>query len=632
MSPTATQPAPERSPETLFETLYLDNFRPAELCLALLIGLANSRWRQPWRGAAKLVEAVRALHYQLAHDPIMAEMQACWERPGACYSLLARAQLSFWAHVLDVPDATLCELVEQPQYAALRRTLGLPTSACHPQRLAEFHQVIGPELRARLYARCKDLLRAEWFLDRLTEADVERAVTGQTFDPLALEMGQAHGFSAFLTFVFWQGVFVQMEGALQEPLADNGYRLRELVASYLRRFDTAANTPEALSGELRNGYWAPGSEVVVAPVSQTMRNFLQKLDPDRVIMLHGRLARRALRSRLQVKGRRTRLIGAVDATLLELFGQFEGQEKLFDHVTNQVITGYKLYVLFEVETRYPLAFVLHTPGATTATGTPKGDAEYLLELVEQVKREFGLDHLGCVLFDKGFWSQAHFGRLAAAGENLVTPGKNFATLQAAVASLPHSLWQRVLPNERVADTTVTLGQHTFRLVVWKKLGWQVVRQADGRPRRDAQGKVVRRTAPVIFTYLTNLSADQFDPDQIVALYGRRWGIEDFFEQTNNQYALGRFPDTALALVKVHIALTLIGYLLLRQFQQQAAEWLGEVEYATMELRRFSRDFLRAPLEWLRWRRTRSARQRTPRLRPRYVTFVAGLLNVDPAPD
>jgi hypothetical protein len=42
-------------------------------------------------------------------------------------------------------------------------------------------------------------------------------------------------------------------------------------------------------------------------------------------------------------------------------------------------------------------------------------------LVEQTKREFGLDHLGYVLFDKGFWSQAHFGQLDAAGEVLVTP-------------------------------------------------------------------------------------------------------------------------------------------------------------------------------------------------------------------
>ena len=529
--------------------------------------------------------------------------------------------------MLGVPDAVRCELVEQPKYAALRRALGLP-SICHPQRLAEFHQVIGPDLRARLYARCKELVCAEWQLDRLNETDLERAVAGHTFDPLALEMGQTHGFSAFLTFVFWQGVLAEIEGALQAPLADNGYSLRELVVSYLRRFDTGSATPEALSGELRNAYWAPGSEVVVAPVSQTLRNFLQKLDPDRVIVLYKKLARRALRPRLKAKGRRTRLIGAVDATLLELFGHFEGQEKLFDHVTNQTITGYKLYVLFEVDSQYPLAFVLHTPGATTATGDPKGDAEYLVELVEQTKQVMGLDHLGYVLFDKGFWSQTHFGRLDAAGETLVTPGKNFATVTAAVASVPRSAWRRVLPNERVADTTVTLGGRTFRLVAWKKLGWRVVREADGRPRRDAKGKVVYRAAPVVFTYLTNLSADEFEPDQIAALYSRRWGVEDFFEQTNNQYDLGRFPSTDLVLVKVHIALTLIGYVLLRQFQYLAAEWMAQADYATMELRRFSREFLRAPLEWLRWRRTHSAGQRAPRLRPRHGEFVAGLLNLN----
>lgn len=121
--------------------------------------------------------------------------------------------------------------------------------------MAKFHQVIGSARRARLYAHCKDLLRAEWFLDRLNERDLERAIAAQTFDPLALEMGQAHGFSAFLTFVFWQGVFVELEEALTKPLADNGYGVRELVVSYLRRFDTAAATPEALGGELRNAYW-----------------------------------------------------------------------------------------------------------------------------------------------------------------------------------------------------------------------------------------------------------------------------------------------------------------------------------------------------------------------------------------
>ena len=94
---------------------------------------------------------------------------------------------------------------------------------------------------------------------------------------------------------------------------------------------------------------------------------------------------------------------------------------------------------------------------------------------------------------------------------------------------------------------------------------------------------MRRAAPVIFTYLTNLSPEEFDPDQLVALYSRRWGIEDFFEQTHNQYAIGRFPARELGLVKVHIALTLSGYLLLRQFQQVAAEWVRQADYAVLSL-------------------------------------------------
>ncbi len=95
MQPIETYAGSERAPDTLFETLHLDNFRPAALCLALLLGLASSAWRQPWRGRARLLEAVRALRCRLAHDPILVELQGCWERPGACYSLLARAQLSF---------------------------------------------------------------------------------------------------------------------------------------------------------------------------------------------------------------------------------------------------------------------------------------------------------------------------------------------------------------------------------------------------------------------------------------------------------------------------------------------------------------------------------------------------------
>ena len=83
MSQMVTQISSAHSPEALFETLHLDTFRPAELRLALLLGLASSRWRQPWRGSAKLLDAVRALRSRLARDPLLAERAAGLPDPAA---------------------------------------------------------------------------------------------------------------------------------------------------------------------------------------------------------------------------------------------------------------------------------------------------------------------------------------------------------------------------------------------------------------------------------------------------------------------------------------------------------------------------------------------------------------------
>jgi len=365
----------------------------------------------------------------------------------------------------------------------------------------------------------------------------------------------------------------------------------------------------------------------VAPVSQTLRNFLTKLHPDQVILLFEAQARRALRSSLRVKGRRTRLTVAVDATLLQLFGAFEQAEGLFDHVTPQGIQGYKLYVILEVASRQPLAFVLHEPGATRTAGEPKGDADYLAHLVAHVKTALGVDHLAYVLFDKGFWSQAAFQQLDTAAETLVTPGKQFKTIRAAIAAIRPDQWVRVAENQRVADVTVTFDNGlTLRLIGWKTLGRQVVRNERGNPKRDKEGTLLYRWRPIYHTYVTNIAPDEMEAPAVVGLYGQRWSIEDFFEQMDNQYCLGHFPSTDLAVVKVHIALTWLGYTLLREFQQLVADWLHNAEYATMELRRFARRFLRAPIAWLRWLKERQPGQRQPRLRQRSRDFVSSLAN------
>lgn len=637
MDPAPVTPPASAPPANaaLFPTLHQDQFQPLELSLALLLALATNRWRQRTFCPTRLREVLWELRERLKRDPLLEEIVHCYGPGVNRQEVLGRVQVSFWSYTLGLPIKEVCQWAVDPRLAPLAGALGL-SQKCHPQRVSELHAWLAPAVRQRLYARCKELLYHLLELDRLTETDLERAVVAQTFDPLALEMGRMYGFSFFLNFVFWQGIFARLEAALIQPLQPNGYSLRELVAVYFRRFDSQAATPEALAEQLRNDYWLSTSEQVVSPVSQTVRNFLTKLDPERVIVVQQDQARQTLRPLLKAKGRRTRLTVAVDATLLRLFGAFAGQEALFDHVTQQHIQGYKLYVLLEVSTRQPLAFILHEPGATRPDGTPKGDADYLQQLVETTKTTLGVDHLAYVLFDKGFWSQDLFQHLVDQGEVVVTPGKKFKTVRQAVAAVGWGQWVRAACNQRVADTQVTFENGlTLRLVVWKTLGQQVVRDEHGKPQRDQHGKTLYKPAPIYYSYVTNIAAAELDPAEVVGLYGQRWSVEDFFEQMDNQYFLGRFPSTDLALVKVHIALTFLGYTLLTTFQRLVAQWLDQAAYATMELRRFARLFLRAPCAWLNWLKQRAPGQRWPRRRHRHRDFLYSLAdfgNLVPSPE
>jgi hypothetical protein len=254
-------------------------------------------------------------------------------------------------------------------------------------------------------------------------------------------MGQTYGCSDVLNFVFWQGMLAQLAAARHTALKPNGDSLRDLLVAYVRRFDTQADTAQALAEDLQGGVGAPASDQAIAPCSQTQRSFLAKLNPEQVILVQEALARRALRTTRTSHGRR-RLIVAVDATLLDGCGTFAASAQFFDHVTHQDIQGYQLFVLFEVQSRHPLAFVLHEAGAVRADGSPKSDADDLAELGAHVNTALGLEQLGCGRFDKGFWSQATFKQLVETQERIVTPGKRFKTLRQAIAARPRTAWMR----------------------------------------------------------------------------------------------------------------------------------------------------------------------------------------------
>lgn len=612
----------------LFPSLHLHNFIPSELCFALMLALARNRFRQRTFCPTKLVQVMRELRQRLQKDPIMRELAVGYQRQPHRQPLLLRAQISFWAHVLGMTVKDFLPCLADTDNAPLRHALG-PEHPGSEEAMATFHSRIGQEGKARLYARCKDILVELLGIATLTEDDLAQAVAAFTFDCRFLSWAKSYGFGFLLNYLFWQGVFADLEACLSAPRKANAYPLREILTAYFQRTDSGIVTREALSDELQNQLLAQGDTAmtVIAPTSPTFLALLEQFEADKLILLGQKWTRRALRCHLRVKGRRYRALVAIDATLLALFGQFEGRSKYWDHVAKRAIWAYKLYVIFAVDSREPLGFYLREK---ESAGDPQKEMAFLEHLVQEARELLGVERLGYVIFDKGFWSAEGFAALVEAGEKIVTPAVLYDSVKAVLRAVPREAWLRILPNERLWEGSYRFPNGlTLRLIVWKKLGKVVVKGKHGKPKLDKRRRMVTKWAPVYYTYLTNIPADELEADQVVALYGQRWGVEDFIEQMTNQYHLGRFPTTKMKIVKVHIALTFLLYQWVRSFAQLAAEWLERAEYARMELCRFGRCFLRAPRSLLERIRSKSHKESRQRRSGDHAVFIRSLAALGP---
>ncbi len=577
--------------EPFLPDLLEGKLRPAELFFAIMVALAkNKSLRQhfPWQ-IHKLTQLVKEMRWRLNREPWVQSLRVGYSQEPHP-ALVTRMLISFWANVFGISVQELCCLLNEDEEGILRRAFGLKGSGpCYPQRISELHQRLGgvegrDEMHNRLRALTSELLD----LPRLTAVDVEFVAANYTFEPVLGELGQGYGFDYFLGFVFWQGVFAKIERALQQDLKPNGFSLRELFTAYLERLDEQVKTQDDLAAKLRNRLWQGKEENAVAPVSQTLTNFLSNLGVDRLVILHQGEVRQSHRGK-------KRFVVAVDAVLIELFGRYEGAAWHWNDKENRAIWGYKLHVLFSVSTQEPVAFYLHQKGDK--------DADVLDRLVQEARTALGVQELGIVLFDKGYWRVDEFQELVKEKrESLITPAKRYKTVKQAIATIHRRQWKRAGVNRRCAETTVFFGEQgaCFRLVVWKKLGWRVVKDEQGQRVKDAGGQVVKEPVIICHGYLTNLSEVELEADQVLGMYSQRWGVEDFFEEIQNQYYLTKFPSTSLTMVKCHILLTFYLYILVQRFQKLATDWLANAQYATMELRRFSKEFFRVPISYLRW--------------------------------
>jgi hypothetical protein len=611
---------PER--RRFFTEVLEGDYRAAELYFAVRVTLSRNKsysHLQPWR-IDSLVQLIKAMRYRLQREAGVQSLCDA-DRREATPSWVTRKLISFWARLFDITVQGLCRVLNEEEDNALRRAFGLQWGGqCHPQRISELHHALGgDEGQQNMHRHLRELVCELLEVAGVTEVDVEAAASDHTFDPVLSELGQGYGFDYFLTFVFWQGIFAQLDQALCKELKPNGYSLRELFVSYLERLDEVVKTQDDLEAKLRNRLWSGQARDAVAPVSQTLTNFLLKLDLKRLIVLQQKEIRKLHRGK-------QRIVVAVDAVLIELFGRYEGADWHWDNKQHRAIFGYKLHVIFSVTTGQPIAFYLHQ--------AQDKDADVLDHLVQEARTALGVKELGIVLFDKGYWRVAEFKELVEQQrESIITPAKRYKSVKQAITAIQRHQWQRVGVNLRCAETTVFFGEPgiRFRLVAWKKLGCRVVKDEQGHRLKDANGKVVTEPLVIIHSYLTNLSELELEADQLLGMYSQRWGIEDFFEEVQNQYYLHKFPGTALTLVKRHILLTFLLFTLVKSFQILAAEWLQSAAYATMELRRFCKEFLHAPIPYLLWLKAGKPKHLAQRSLRRNSAFLRRLFPLGASP-
>jgi len=90
-----------------------------------------------------------------------------------------------------------------------------------------------------------------------------------------------------------------------------------------------------LAKELRNtGDFYSG----LRPSAQVLRQFIRRLDKDKVVSFYERFVKSVRHFK-----RFGKIVVAIDATIIEVFGNYEDAEWLYDHDQNKYVRGYKLY-------------------------------------------------------------------------------------------------------------------------------------------------------------------------------------------------------------------------------------------------------------------------------------------------
>jgi len=220
---------------------------------------------------------------------------------------------------------------------------------------------------------------------------------------------------------------------------------------------------------------------------------------------------------------------AFDGSYLEVYGRYRLAEKVWSYIAKRTIKGFKLLVVYDVEAGVPLLWRL--------VPANRHENPYLLPVLVELRRTY---KVRTVLADKAFYDCENFRWLCRHRIRFIIPAKEYAPVQDEMNEVTL---------EELKDGRL-IGEIPFYATGCRNRLRLVVIQLEDRR----------------YGLLTN---DWRSPaGRIHELYKLRWRVENFFKDLKENYALKKFPGTAMNVVEAHIQLVMTAYLTLKLYRLQ----------------------------------------------------------------
>ena len=288
------------------------------------------------------------------------------------------------------------------------------------------------------------------------------------------------------------------------------------------------------------------------PSVQVLRQLITRLDKEKGVLLSERCVTRV--RRVTGFGK----IGvSLDATSIDVFGEYEDVEWVSAHDPHTSVRGDKLSLRFDVTHLLPLGFLL---AGSESEGTN------LLDGVKKANEWVGADTIDCVLFDRGYFDTNEFAVRDDDGTKFVTPGKHCKTFKEIIAVFEQEVSRYETMDE--TDMRVTFYLHDFIHLTgeseWRWARVTIRRRLITKRKKDRKrGEVLIETEVQHSMYMPHIVDGRVE--DVVTTYGQRTSIENFVEALKTAYVIKGFPSTSRHSVAVSITLTRLQQLLLWLF-------------------------------------------------------------------